>query len=196
MAVNESCFTNFGGVDNIDIFEAVTFSGGQWFILFLDLYHPKKSRIAPDGFQLSPKACQFSGFHHFCADFPYDFDEMKRREGLGPAYMPTGNILHGIKSRAYERPMDHMAQLEHLGVVKSRSTPVENTAPPPVPRDYQSLVERAVSTLATNTRRSLGKRCITTFERHYFPKCANALLGRQIQKYSVSSARLQRLSTG
>lgn len=108
-------FHRVGAVDNIDIFEAVTFSGGQWFILFLDMYHPKKSRLAPDGFRLSPKACQFSGFHHLCADFPYDFAEMKRREGLSPAYMPTGDILHGIDSRAYERPASHRARLEHLG---------------------------------------------------------------------------------
>jgi hypothetical protein len=108
-------FQRLGAVDNIDIFEAVTFSGAQWFIFFLDMYHPKKSRIAPDGFGLSPKACQFSGFHHLCADFPYDFIEMKRREGLGPAYIPTGDILHGIKSGAYERPASHRARLEHLG---------------------------------------------------------------------------------
>src|SRR5665213_1533788 len=63
-------FHRLGAADNIDIFEAVTFSGGQWFIFFLDMYHPKKSRIAPDGLRLSPNACQFSGFHHLCADFP------------------------------------------------------------------------------------------------------------------------------
>ncbi len=49
--------------------------------------------------------------------------------------------------------MDHMARLEHLGAVKSRSAPVEDTAPP-VLRDYQSLIERAVSALATNTSES------------------------------------------
>lgn len=147
-------FHRLGAADNIDIFEAVTFSGGQWFIFFLDMYHPKKSRIAPDGFRLSPKACQFSGFHHPCADFPYDFIEMKRREGLGPAYMPTVDILHGIKSRAYERPADHMARLEHLRAGTSRSTPVEDATTPPAPRDYHSLIERAVSDLANNTRES------------------------------------------
>jgi hypothetical protein len=147
-------FHRLGAVDNIDIFEAVTFSGGQWFIFFLDMYHPKKSRIAPDGFRLSQKACQFSGFHHLCADFPYDFIEMKRREGLGPAYMPTGDILHGIKSRAYERPANHIARLEHLGAGTNRSTPVEDATTPPAPRDYQSLIERAVSNLANNTSES------------------------------------------
>jgi hypothetical protein len=81
-------FHRLGSVDNIDIFETVTFSGGQWFILFLDMYHPKKSRIAPDGFRLSPMACQFSGFHQFCADFPYDYVEMKQGEGLAPATCP------------------------------------------------------------------------------------------------------------
>ena len=115
MAANDFLFHRVGAFDKIDIFEAVTFSGGQWFILFLDMYHPKKSRIAPDGFRLSRKACQFSGFHHLCADFPYDFAEMKRREGLGPAYMPTGDILHGIDSGAYERPASHRARLEQLG---------------------------------------------------------------------------------
>lgn len=115
-------FHRVGAVDKVDIFETVTFSGGQWFIFFLDMYHPKKSQLAPDGFKLSSKACQFSGFNQFCADFPYDFMEMRHQgwKALGPAYMPTGDIIQNIRAGAYERPTAHKARLELLGIGMSR----------------------------------------------------------------------------
>jgi len=97
MGVSESCFTDSEPLTTSTSLKPSHFPAASGSIFFLDMYHPKKSRIAPDGFRLSPKACQFSGFHHPCADFPYDFIEMKRREGLGPAYMPTVDILHGHK---------------------------------------------------------------------------------------------------
>lgn len=109
-------FHRIGTVDNIDIFEAVTFSGSQWFIFFLDLYHPKKSRLAPDGFKLSPNVCQFSGFHRFCADFPYDFMLMKSREDLAYAYMPMNDIIERMRARAYERPPTHKVKVTATGV--------------------------------------------------------------------------------
>jgi len=115
-------FHRIGAVDNIDIFEAVTFSGAQWAIFFLDLYHPKKSKLAPAGFKLSPNVCQFSGFHQLCPDFPYDFMEMKDREGLKMAYMAMGNIIEKIRTKAYQRPSVHKMKLELLGSALTSST--------------------------------------------------------------------------
>src|SRR6516164_9239949 len=46
-------FHRIGAAEEIDIYEAVTFSGGLWFLFYLDMYHPKKSRLAPAGFVLS-----------------------------------------------------------------------------------------------------------------------------------------------
>jgi hypothetical protein len=115
-------FHRIGAVDTIDVFEAVTFSGSEWFILFVDLYHPRRSRLTPDGFHFTQELGQFSGFHKFCIDFPYDFVEMKQSEqesGLSMAYIAISKIAEPIQNQAYQRPLAHKAKLE---LVKSRLT--------------------------------------------------------------------------
>ena len=117
-------FHRIGAVDTIDVFEAVTFSGSEWFILFLDLYHPRRSRPTPDGFRFTEEIGQFSGFHKFCTDFPYDFVEMKQSEsesGLSMAYIAISKVMEPIQNRAYQRPLAHKAKLD---LVKSRLTSV------------------------------------------------------------------------
>lgn len=107
------------------MFEAVTFSGSEWFILFLDLYHPRRSRLTPDGFRFTQEVGQFSGFHKFCTDFPYDFVEMKQSEsesGLSMAYIAISKFMEPIQNRAYQRPLAHKAKLD---LVKSRLTSVQ-----------------------------------------------------------------------
>jgi hypothetical protein len=115
-------FHRIGAVDTIDVFEAVTLSGSEWFILFVDLYHPRRSRLTPDGFRFTQEVGQFSGFHKFCKDFPYDFVEMKRSEresGLSTAYIAISKVAEPIQNRAYQRPLAHKAKLD---LVKSRLT--------------------------------------------------------------------------
>lgn len=117
-------FHRIGAVDTIDVFEAVTFSGSEWFILFVDLYHPRRSRPTPDGFRFTEEIGQFSGFHKFCTDFPYDFVEMKQSEsesGLSMAYIAISKVMEPIQNRAYQRPLAHKAKLD---LVKSRLTSV------------------------------------------------------------------------
>lgn len=119
-------FHRIGAVDTIDVFEAVTFSGSQWFILFVDLYHPRRSRLTPDGFRFTDEVGQFSGFHKFCADFPYDFVEMKQSEsesGLSMAYIAISKVMEPIQNRAYQRPLAHKAKLD---LVTSRLTSVQS----------------------------------------------------------------------
>lgn len=118
-------FHRIGAVDTIDVFEAVTFSGSEWFILFVDLYHPRRSRLTPDGFRFTDEVGQFSGFHKFCTDFPYDFVEMKQSEiesGLSMAYIAISKVMEPIQNRAYQRPLAHNAKLD---LVKSRLTSVQ-----------------------------------------------------------------------
>lgn len=108
-------FHRLGAIKTVDVFEAVTFSGSEWFIFFLDLYHPRKSRKAPDGFKFTKDLAQFSGFHKFCADFPYDFVEKKQTEsdsGLSFAYIPISNVQQQIQGRNFTRPVAHKVKLE------------------------------------------------------------------------------------
>jgi len=118
-------FHRIGAVNTIDVFEAVTFSGSEWFILFVDLYHPRRSRLTPEGFRFTQEVGQFSGFHKFCTDFPYDFVEMKQSEsesGLSMAYIAISKVMEPIQNKAYQRPLAHKAKLD---LVKSRLTSVQ-----------------------------------------------------------------------
>ena len=113
-------FHRLGAIGTVDVFEAVTFDGGEWFILFVDFYHPRRSRIAPDGFRFTKELAQFSGFHKFCADFPYDFMDKKaseRESGLSLAYIALSKVSGQIENRIFNRPLAHKAKLE---LVKSR----------------------------------------------------------------------------
>lgn len=118
-------FHRIAAVDTIDVFEAVTFSGSEWFILFVDLYHPRRSRLTPDGFRFTQEVGQFSGFHKYCNDFPYDFVEMKqsqRETGLSMAYIAISKVMEPIQNRAYQRPLAHKAKLD---LVRSRLTSIQ-----------------------------------------------------------------------
>ncbi len=113
-------FHRIGAVNTIDVFEAVTFSGSEWFILFTDLYHPRRSRATPDGFQFMSGVPQFSGFHKFCENFPYDFFDKKaseRESGLSMAYIAISKVSEQIQNRVFDRPLAHKAKLE---LVKDR----------------------------------------------------------------------------
>lgn len=115
-------FHRIGAITTIDVFEAVTFTGNQWFIFFLDFYHPRKSRLAPEGFRFTQEVAQFSGFHRFCKEFPYDFIQMKhseRESGLSMAYIPIAKVEQQIQNGIYQRPLAHKVKLE---LVTSRLT--------------------------------------------------------------------------
>ena len=113
-------FHRLGAIDNVDVFEAVTFDGSGWFIFFVDLYHPRRSRLTPDGFRFTKDVAQFSGFHKFCENFPYDFVEKKaseRESGLSMAYIAISKVSDQIQNRVFNRPLAHKAKLD---LVKSR----------------------------------------------------------------------------
>jgi hypothetical protein len=114
-------FHRLGAIGTVDVFEAVTFNGSEWFILFVELYHPRKSRITPDGFRFTKEVGQFSGFHNFCQDFPYDFHQVKHadKSGLSLAYIAPSKITKQLEAKVYNRPLAHKAKLD---VINSRLT--------------------------------------------------------------------------
>lgn len=113
-------FHRIGAINTIDVFEAVTYSGNAWFLFFMDVYHPRRSRKAPSGFRIASDPRQFSGFHNYCQNFPYDFSEAKYalpENMVRLAYIPTGNVMPQIQRRAFTRPLAHKAKLD---MVKNR----------------------------------------------------------------------------
>lgn len=108
-------FHRLGSIGTVDAFEAVTFDGREWFILFADFYHPKKSRLAPEGFHFTKELAQFSGFTTFCENFPYDFIDKKAAQPTSPvslAYIAISKIAAQLQAQAFKRPLAHKAKLD------------------------------------------------------------------------------------
>lgn len=119
-------FHRLGAISTVDVFEAVSFNGAEWFILFVDLYHPRRSRLMPEGFRFTKDVAQFSGFHKFCENFPYDFVEKKaseRESGLSIAYIAINKVSDQIQNRVFNRPLAHKAKLD---LVKNRLSSVQS----------------------------------------------------------------------
>jgi len=101
-------FHRLGSVGNsTDKFEAVTFSGSEWFTLYLNMYFPRRSRQAPEGFSLSSEPCCFTGFTQHCTNFPLDFVEVKvanSGNGLNAAYAPISLVQPYLERSEFNRP--------------------------------------------------------------------------------------------
>lgn len=106
-----------GATGIVDVFEAVTIDGTHWFILYLDFYHPRRSRHVPDGLSFSDKLSQLSGFRDYCPDFPYDFIDMKNSvgdQGLAALYIPIANVAEQIDNKIFNRPEYHRERLKEV----------------------------------------------------------------------------------
>lgn len=103
-------FHRLGSQGTVDIFEAVDFSGQEWFVLYLDMYHPRKSRLAPTGLSLSDETSQFTGFTRRCENFPHGFSAEKAKNAgstLNMLYAPLRTIDEALSRSRFQRPSDH-----------------------------------------------------------------------------------------
>ncbi|MDR1856255.1 MAG: hypothetical protein LBR22_03740 [Desulfovibrio sp.] len=114
-------FHRIGAIHTVDVFEAVTFDSNKWFILYVDFYHPRRSRLTPEGFHFSEIPAYFSGFHVYCKDFPYNFKKIKEevRSDFSIAYIPFDYISEQLARKIYQRPESHT---EKLMAINSRLT--------------------------------------------------------------------------
>lgn len=115
-------FHRIGAINMIDVFEAVTYSGSAWFLFYMDIYHPRRSRKAPLGFRIASEPRQFSGFHGFCRKFPYDYPETRHalpESIVSIAYIPTGNVIPQLQKLDFTRPLGHKLKLD---VVMGKTT--------------------------------------------------------------------------
>jgi len=108
-------FHRIGAVGAIDVFEAVSMPGSEWFIFFLNMYYTRRSRKAPTGLSISSEPSQFSGFTQHCRDFPRDFPEAKQGNGgsgLNFAYISLSKAQAALKKGTFERPLSHRAKMD------------------------------------------------------------------------------------
>lgn len=112
-------FHRIGSADTRDIFEAVDFSGNEWFVLYLDMYHSRKSRHAPAGLNFSSEPSQFSGFTSKLRNFPDDFAEEKAKGaggGLNMLYAPLSTVNQALSNANFKPPSDHVARLREVSI--------------------------------------------------------------------------------
>jgi len=104
-------FHRLGAIDLIDVYEAVSWSGMDWYLFYLDLYHPRRSRKAPEGFTFSADLGQFTGFSVACADFPKDFAAQRINCPFSLGYISTETASKALKDGTFVRPVAHEAAL-------------------------------------------------------------------------------------
>ena len=79
-------FHRIGSVEAIDVYETVTVDGRHWDILFLSMYHPRKSHLAPEGCSLADLSEQplIFGTNQRLNSFPVGLQEAIREltEGM------------------------------------------------------------------------------------------------------------------
>lgn len=92
----------------IDAYEVVDINGNNWDILFIDMYHPRRSNKTPTGYQhkeYSKKTGDIPftfGVDVFCQNFPFDLgDAIESRNSL-PAF--ARHVRERVACGGFERP--------------------------------------------------------------------------------------------
>lgn len=123
-------FHRLGSVGTIDAFELVSQSGSSWGILYLDMYHARKTRLVPKGYRMQPKMALIRGITTWSKGFPgpsfYDAlcDRTMERFGA-PIADPAAKELSGLR-----RPAGHARAVERcLSELDGR--PIDTVTPAP-----------------------------------------------------------------
>ena len=72
-------FHRLGSNKAVDVYEIASLDNVTWDIVYLDVYHPRKSRLAPNGYHLDGDSLRsFRGINKFLMSFPAGIaDEVK-----------------------------------------------------------------------------------------------------------------------
>lgn len=109
-------FHRLGSVESIDVYETVSIDGRKWDILFLSLYHPRKSRKAPAGYVLAEPHSQplLYGTNLWIERFPYGLQDAIRQtteEKIGIPLRPP-QVRQAEESVRFQRPQEHEEQIK------------------------------------------------------------------------------------
>ena len=111
---------SYGETDVVDIYETVSIGGKIWDILYLDMYHPRRSTITPRGYGFSKFHEIFSRYdigystNNFDPNFPFGLSKFIEK-GLGGK---SGAVRYEnfVKDRSkFIKPPEH---LEKLGKIE------------------------------------------------------------------------------
>lgn len=105
----------------VDAYEVVDMEGNYWDILFLDMYHPRRSNKLPNGYQMKhydksigdiPMAF---GVDIYCSNFPYDLPDVIEQRNNLPAF--ARRVRERVSKGGYDRNEKHENKIM---AVKSR----------------------------------------------------------------------------
>lgn len=102
----------------VDVYETVSMDNTLWDILFVDMYHPRRSNKAPRGYHLSPYNKKLGdlpycyGVSKQVARFPQDLPAAVGREMGMEAF--ERRARERIASLPFQRPADHVHKLREL----------------------------------------------------------------------------------
>jgi hypothetical protein len=125
-------FHRLGSVGAIDVFETVSFDAKVWDFLFFDLYHPRKSRRSPVGYQIADGRQServLLGTNEFVAQFPKELPtaiSIACERLIGLRLRPP-EVRVAIERTKFARPADHQATYRSL--IASLSPKVSSGAP-------------------------------------------------------------------
>lgn len=128
-------FHRLGSIGNVDAYETVSFDGADWDILFLDLYHPRKSRRAPVGYLIAggkQRQRILLGTNEYVPSFPNQLPNAiaNTYERLLGGRMRPRQVREAIERISFNRPNDHQMKFASVMVALSaRASPSPKDGP-------------------------------------------------------------------
>lgn len=155
-------FHRLGSMGKVDAFEIVGCDGSTWDIVFLDLYHPRKSRRAPRGFQIATaakdRAQLFFGTNDFVVSFPENLPEAVANtfERIIGFRMRPPELVKLIEKTSFRRPYAQQAAVSSiLEMIEAEKTSgqraqmldaeTEHTRSPAPATSYDEATEKFLS---------------------------------------------------
>ncbi len=112
-------FHRLGSRWNIDVYEVVSLDGQTWDVLYLDFYHPRKSKKAPSGYRIITddlKYLQFSGTNLRVPSFPKDIVNALRKVTQEEFGLPwyRAEVKIALETNEFNAPSAHRAEIQEL----------------------------------------------------------------------------------
>jgi hypothetical protein len=125
-------FHRLGSINKIDVYETVSLDGRAWDILYLDFYHPRKSKEAPAGFAIDERPSKlFYGANQFVERFPHNLhmaiaETFQRVTGVS---MCPPEIRQAIEATRFAPPRDHSGRVsDAMTLIKAAGRPPRPSA--------------------------------------------------------------------
>jgi len=102
----------------VDTYEIVDMEGAYWDLLFIDMYHPRRSNKVPEGFRLKPFDKVFGdipfafGVDIFCRNFPYDLPEAIESRNNLSAF--ARRVKERVSQGGYNRPKTQEIKISNI----------------------------------------------------------------------------------